>query len=67
MGENPLLIKEHLEHEKIQTTLRTYEHLYPNTDPEVTNKLTGVTQYTPATQCIADYTSSQFTQTIIKN
>ena len=32
MGENPLLIKERLGHEKIQTTLGTYGHLYPNTN-----------------------------------
>lgn len=42
MGENPLLIKERLGHEKIQTTLGTYGHLYPNTNLEVANKLTGV-------------------------
>ena len=61
MGENPLLIKERLGHEKIQTTLGTYGHLYPNTNLEVANKLTGVLHYTPATQSIADYTSNQFT------
>ena len=61
MGENPLLIKERLRHEKIQTTLGTYGHLYPNTNLEVANKLTGVLQYTPATQSVADYTSNQHT------
>ena len=61
MGENPLLIKERLGHEKIQTTLGTYGHLYPNTNLEVAHKLTGVLHYTPATQSIADYTSNQFT------
>lgn len=61
MGENPLLIKERLGHEKIQTTLGTYGHLYPNTNLEVANKLTGILQYTPATQSIADYTSNQHT------
>ena len=35
MGENPLLIKERLGHEKIQTTLGTYGHLYPNTNIEI--------------------------------
>ena len=39
MGENPLLIKERLGHEKIQTTLGTYGHLYPNTNLEVTTHL----------------------------
>ena len=61
MGENPLLIKERLGHEKIQTTLGTYGHLYPNTNLEVANKLTGVLEYTPATQSVADYTSNQHT------
>ena len=61
MGENPLLIKERLGHEKIQTTLGTYGHLYPNTNPEVANKLTGVLQYTSASQSIANYTSNQHT------
>ena len=61
MGENPLLIKERLGHEKIQTTLGTSGHLYPNTNLEVAHKLTGVLHYTPATQSIADYTSNQFT------
>ena len=61
MGENPLLIKERLGHEKIQTTLGTYGHLYPNTNLEVANKLTGVLQYTPASQSVANYTSNQHT------
>lgn len=61
MGKNPLLIKERLGHEKIQTTLGTYGHLYPNTNLEVANKLTGVLQYTPASQSIANYTSNQHT------
>ena len=61
MGENPLLIKERLGHEKIQTTLGTYGHLYPNTNVEVAKKLTGVLTYTPATASVADYTSNQHT------
>ncbi len=61
MGENPLLIKERLGHEKIQTTLGTYGHLYPNSNLEVANKLTGVLIYTLALHSIADYTSNQHT------
>ncbi len=61
MDENPLLIKERLGHEKIQTTLGTYGHLYPNTNLEVANKLTCVLQYTPASQSVANYTSNQHT------
>lgn len=61
MGENPLIIKERLGHEKIQTTLGTYGHLYPNSNFEVARKLTGMLQVTTATHSIADYTSNQFT------
>ena len=61
MGENPLLIKERLGYEKIQTTLGTYGHLYPNTNMEVAKKLTGVLTYTPATTSVADYTRNQHT------
>ena len=61
IGENPLLIKERLGHEKIQTTLGTYGHLYPNTNVEVAKKLTGVLTYTLATASVADYTSNQHT------
>lgn len=61
MAKNPLLIKERLGHEKIQTTLGTYGHLYPNTNLEVANKLTGVLQYTSASQSVANYTSNQHT------
>ena len=53
MGENPLLIKERLGHEKIQTTLGTYGHLYPNSNLEVANKLAGVlTHQQPAYGCL---------------
>jgi hypothetical protein len=61
MGEKPLLIKERLGHEKIQITLGTYEHLYPNSNLEVANLLTSVLTYTPASHSIADYTSDQHT------
>ena len=60
MGENPLIIKDRLGHEKIQTTLGTYGHLYPNSNFEVAKKLTGKLTYTPATESVADYTSNQF-------
>lgn len=61
MGENPLIIKDRLGHEKIQTTLGTYGHLYPNSNFEVAKKLTGKLTYTPATHSVADYTSNGFT------
>ena len=61
MGVAPLEIAERLGHEKIQTTLGTYGHLYPNTNVEVAKKLTGVLTYTPATTSVADYTSNQHT------
>jgi len=61
MGENPLIIKGRLGHEKIQTTLGTYGHLYPNSNFDVAKKLTGILTYTPASHSVADYTSNQFT------
>lgn len=54
-------IKERLGHEKIQTTLGTYGHLYPNTNLEVAKKLTGILQVQSATESIANYTSNQHT------
>lgn len=39
LGFSPLLISERLGHEKIQTTLDTYSHLYPNKDIAVSKKL----------------------------
>jgi integrase len=42
MGENPLIIKERLGHEDIETTLGTYGHLYPHSNFEVASKLKGL-------------------------
>lgn len=39
MGFQPLLIADRLGHEKIQTTLNTYSHLYPNKQAEIANQL----------------------------
>lgn len=47
MGENPLIIKDRLGHEDIQTTLGTYGHLYPNSNFEVASKLKGVIKVKP--------------------
>ncbi|MBU4440088.1 MAG: site-specific integrase, partial [Firmicutes bacterium] len=38
-GFSPLLIAERLGHEKVETTLNTYGHLYPNKHSEVAEKL----------------------------
>lgn len=61
MGVNPLIVKDRLGHEKIQTTLGTYGHLYPNSNFEVAKMLGGIISFTPATESIADYTHNQFT------
>ena len=61
MGVNPLIVKDRLGHEKIQTTLGTYGLLYPNSNFEVAKLLGGVINFTPATESIADYTHNQFT------
>lgn len=42
LGENPLIIKDRLGHEDIETTLGTYGHLYPNSNYEVATKLKGL-------------------------
>lgn len=39
LGFTPLLISERLGHEKVQTTLDTYSHLYTNKGDVVANKL----------------------------
>ena len=42
LGFSPLLIAERLGHEKVQTTMDTYSHLYPNKKVEVANQLNGL-------------------------
>jgi len=39
LGFQPLVIAERLGHEKIETTLNTYSHLYPNKQAELANRL----------------------------
>ena len=41
-GISPLLIAERLGHEKVQTTMDTYSHLYPNKQVEVARQLDGI-------------------------
>lgn len=61
MGENPLIIKERLGHEDIETTLGTYGHLYPNSNFDVAHKLKGVLQYQTSAENKADLPKNQFT------
>ncbi len=42
MGFSPLLIAERLGHERVQTTMDTYSHLYPNKQQEVARQLDGI-------------------------
>ncbi len=42
MGFSPLLIAERLGHEKVETTLNTYSHLYPSKHGEVAEKLNNL-------------------------
>ncbi|MCD8383400.1 MAG: site-specific integrase [Clostridiales bacterium] len=42
MGCSPLLIAERLGHEKVQATMDTYSHLYPNKQVEVARQLDGI-------------------------
>lgn len=42
MGFSPLLIAERLGHERVETTLNTYSHLYPSKHSEVAVKLNNL-------------------------
>ncbi len=44
LGFSPLLIAERLGHERIQTTLETYSHLYPNKQVEVAEQLESISR-----------------------
>lgn len=44
LGFSPLLISKRLGHEKIETTLQVYSHLYPDKENEVSNKLETIHQ-----------------------
>lgn len=44
MGFSPLEIKERLGHERVETTLNTYAHLYPNKQTQLANKLDSAYQ-----------------------
>lgn len=61
MGENPLIIKDRLRHEDIETTLGTYGHLYPNSNFEVANKLNGIITFKQAEQNYDSSLKNQFT------
>ena len=50
MGFSPLLIAERLGHEKVQTTMDTYSHLYPNKQVEVARQLDGIMREPLATK-----------------
>lgn len=65
MNENPLIIKDRLGHEDIETTLGTYGHLYPNSNFEVANKLKGIISYKPALENQDKPQKNQFTKRFI--
>jgi integrase len=67
MGENPLIIKDRLGHEDIETTLGTYGHLYPNSNFEVASKLNGIISFQPAEQNYDSSPKNQFTVNYIRN
>lgn len=45
MGVNPLLISERLGHERVETTLNTYSHLYPSRADELAEKLNKIVPF----------------------
>lgn len=61
MGENPLIIKDRLGHEDIETTLGTYGHLYPNSNFEVATKLSGILKQTSSQTNLDRSPKNQFT------
>ncbi|WP_142971117.1 site-specific integrase [Enterococcus faecium] len=61
MGENPLIIKDRLGHEDVQTTLGTYGHLYPNSNFQVADKLNGVIDFEPTEENLDHSPRNQFT------
>lgn len=61
MGESPLIIKDRLGHEDIQTTLGTYGHLYPNSNYEVASRLNGIVNFEPAKKNYDSSPKNQFT------
>jgi len=61
LGENPLIIRDRLGHEDIETTLGTYGHLYPNTNFEVASKLQGVLNVSAHGDKLKSPTKNQFT------
>lgn len=68
MGENPLVIKDRLGHEDIQTTLGTYGHLYPNSNFQVANRLSNIIQFkTSEDTQIEHYSSNQFVRTTFRS
>lgn len=67
MGENPLIIKDRLGHEDIETTLGTYGHLYPHSNYEVANKLNGIISFTHAEQDHDSSPKNQFTSKYLRN
>jgi integrase len=67
LGENPLVIRDRLGHEDIETTLGTYGHLYPNTNFDVASKLNGILNVTTAPVTKVAVNRNQFTVEIPKN
>lgn len=67
MGENPLINKDRLGHEDIETTLGTYGHLYPNSKFEVANKLNGVISFEEVKQNYDSSSKNQFTVDSLRN
>ena len=57
----PLIMKDRLGHEDIETTLGTYGHLYPNSNFEVAHKLEGIMSYQTATENEDTSPKNQFT------
>ncbi len=66
MGENPLIIKDRLGHEDIETTLGTYGHLYPNSNFDVAKKLSGVIHFEHSKTNLDTSPKNQFTRDYLR-
>lgn len=64
MEENPLIIKDRLGHEDIETTLGIYRHLYSYSNFEIVIKLNGVISFKEVKKILNSSPKIQFLQAI---
>ncbi|MCR5324364.1 MAG: site-specific integrase [Lachnospiraceae bacterium] len=65
MNVTPLLVSERLGHEKVETTLNIYSHLYPDVHRKIAESLEN--EYTTAAQTTADIPAKKQTKSVVKD